>query len=261
MSGGIADPTARGSQSGLGGQQVIATTPEEAARAMADRLAEQLDRRLGQSNLVHLALSGGSSGTLLCDALAADKRLEARAWKRAHLWMVDERCVPDDDARLNFALIRDRLAPLLGLPSENLHPMPVMLPDGAADYARALAAALAQGSSTPGRLDAVVLGMGPDGHTDSLFPHSPALDERLRLVVLNDADTVVPPRPRMTMTYQVLNRARLILPLVTGASKRPALAAAASGKADFHALPISGVVPDPDSQMIWFLDRAAWPGG
>jgi 6-phosphogluconolactonase/glucosamine-6-phosphate isomerase/deaminase len=101
--------------------------------------------------------------------------------------------------------------------------------------------------------------MGPDGHIASLFPNSPALDEQVSSVVVNDGDTVTPPRPRMTMTYPVLNRARLIALLVTGAGKRPALTTLASGTANFRSLPVAGVTPRPDSEMIWYLDRAAAP--
>jgi 6-phosphogluconolactonase len=244
---------------GLRGQQVVCATPVEAAEALADRLAGHVGDRLQIVPEVHLAISGGSSGALLCDALAADLRLPAQAWHRAHLWMVDERCVPPDDARLNFALLRDRLAPLLGLPHGNLHPMPVMLADGAEAYQRELEAALASDGRPLARLDAVVLGMGSDGHTASLFPGSAALDQQTRLVVTNDGETVAPPRPRMTLTYPVLGQARLILPLVTGASKRPALARLAGGQEDLRSLPMAGVVPASDSAMVWFLDYAALP--
>ena len=136
--------------------------------------------------------------------------------------------------------------------------MPVMREDGARAYQQQLDAALSPGGHES-RLDAVVLGMGPDGHTASLFPHSPALDERVRGVVVNHGDTVTPPRPRMTMTYPTLNKARLIALLVTGASKRPALTALAAGTADVHDLPVAGLAPRPDSEMIWYLDQAALP--
>jgi 6-phosphogluconolactonase len=172
--------------------------------------------------------------------------------------MVDERCVPDDDPRLNFALVRDRLAPRVGLPDAHLHPMPVMLADGASRYQSEIEAALAQ---TAGRLDAVVLGMGADGHTASLFPYSPALGELERSVAMNDGATVVPPRPRMTLTFPALHRAKLLALLVTGESKRPALTALHSGVVDVLSLPIAGVIPRPDAEMVWYLDRAAQPSG
>jgi 6-phosphogluconolactonase len=245
---------------GLHGEQIVRKTPDQAAHALAERLIRHIRPRLQEAAFVHLALSGGTSGALLCDVLATDKTLSAEEWSRIHVWMVDERCVAESDPRLNFALVRDRLAAKVGLPSTNLHPMPVLVADGARAYQQQLEAALSQ-PTHDGRLDVVVLGMGPDGHTASLFPHSAALDEHVSHVVLNDGETVTPPRPRMTMTYPTLNSARLITVLVTGASKRPALANLADRSSDFHSLPIAGVVPVTQSEMVWYLDQDCLPAG
>jgi len=246
----------------LPGEQIVCPTAEQAARRLAERLTDHLRRRLNLVSAVHLALSGGSSTTLLASAHAEAEPLPASAWSRIHVWMVDERCVSDDDPRLNFNLVRDALLAGTPLPSANLHPMPVLEAHGAARYEADLRAALAERPSVEDRrLDAVVLGMGADGHTASLFPESPALDEDQRLVVLNDGDRVMPPRPRMTMTYPLLNRACWIALLVTGASKRPALERVLTTPRDFHALPITGIVPAPGSRLLWCLDQAAAPTG
>ena len=247
---------------GLRGEQRVCPTPEEAARVLAARLSAHLGQRLAGFSTVHWALSGGSSAKLLGPALAVEGFLSASQWSRMHVWMVDERCVSDDDPRLNFNLVRDALLAGTPLPSANLHPMPVLEAHGAARYEADLRAALAERPSVEDRrLDAVVLGMGADGHTASLFPESPALDEDQRLVVLNDGDRVMPPRPRMTMTYPLLNRACWIALLVTGASKRPALERVLTTPRDFHALPITGIVPAPGSRLLWCLDQAAAPTG
>lgn len=248
------------SPTGLRGETRVCPTAEQAADALADRLVRQVMQRLKAAPLVHLALSGGSSGALFCDTLANRRELSLAEWLRIHVWMVDERCVPDDDPRLNFTLIRDRLAPRVPVPSANLHPMPVLDAAGAATYDRNLTSALAA-PAYGGHLDAVVLGVGPDGHTASLFPRSPALNEKIRRVVVNDGDMVTPPRPRMTLTYPVLNNARLIAVLATNANKRPALAQLASGANDLHSLPIAGLVPSDHSEMAWFLDQEAAPIG
>ena len=247
-------------RAGLRGEQVVVATAEEAAGALADRLVRHLKQRLDVAPKVHLALSGGSSGALLCDALANRLELTMPEWLRIHVWMVDERCVPHDDRRLNFGLIRDRLAARVPVPSANLHPMPVLEARGDLTYERDLVAALAP-PPHEGALDVAVLGMGPDGHTASLFPGSPALDEKTRRIVINDGTTVTPPRPRMTMTYPTLNSARLIAVLVTGASKQAAVARLASGASDLHALPIAGIVPGKGSEMVWYLDKEASPNG
>jgi 6-phosphogluconolactonase len=245
---------------GLRGEQNVSPTAEEAARLLAARLAEHLRQRLAKVPLAHLALSGGSSTQLLGSALAAESALSASEWSRIHVWMVDERCVADDDPRLNFNLVRSVLITNVPLPAGNLHPMPVLAVDGAERYEALLRAALAAGRGMADhRLDAVVLGMGPDGHTASLFPETPALDERERLVVLNDGHRVAAPRPRMTMTYPLLNRAYLIALLVTGASKSAVLAQAAANPSNFVSWPVAGVVPAAGSKLLWFLDQNAAP--
>jgi 6-phosphogluconolactonase len=104
------------------------------------------------------------------------------------------------------------------------------------------------------------MGMGPDGHTASLFPHTPALDESHRWVRFNDGPTVMAPRPRMTLTYPVLCATRILAVHITGSAKRTALLAAAQAPSDFHNYPISGLQPGPDGQLVWYLDRAAVDG-
>lgn len=245
---------------GLPGELVIYPTAGEATARLARDLAAYLRERLAMTVPVHLALSGGSSAVLLGTALADPTILPASDWANLHLWMVDERCVPPQDPQLNFALLRDTLINRVPIAPTHVHPMPVLDPDGAVKYEAELQRALAV--RTPAgerRLDAVVLGMGPDGHTASLFPESPALDERQRLIVFNDGDKVTKPRPRMTMTYPLLNCARFIALLVTGASKQQALRAVAAKAGDFHALPVAGIAPSADARLCWYVDRAAWP--
>jgi len=237
---------------GLRGQLVLEASPEAAAQRLADDLVRVLQQRISEAGSVHLALSGGASPQRLYQLLAADARYAARDWGHTHLWLVDERCVPDDDPRLNFAMIRSALVDKVPIPAAQVHPMPVDLPDGDRRYAKALRQTLADG-----RLDAVVLGMGPDGHTASLFPHSPALDEHESWVRFNDGEHVTTPRPRLTLTYPLLCAARFLAVLVTGASKHAALLAAARAPDDLHAHPIVGIRPTEDSRLVWYMDRAA----
>jgi 6-phosphogluconolactonase len=245
---------------GLRGEKIVGPTAEAAGQLLADRLASHLRQRLAVVATAHLALSGGSSTKLLASALTAESALAALDWSRIHVWMVDERCVPPNDPRLNANLVRDTFVARVPLPAANVHAMPVDKADGASRYEAELCAALVgRPDANDRRLDAVVLGIGPDGHTASLFPRSPALEEQLRLIVLNDGDSVTPPRPRMTMTYPLLNRARLIALLATGASKRSALERAAASPLDFRALPVTGIVPAPGSSLLWCLDQEAAP--
>jgi 6-phosphogluconolactonase len=246
---------AHGNLRGLHGQLVIEASPESVAQRLADDIVHSLRQRLEEAGTAHLALSGGVSPKGLYQLLATDARYAASDWSRSHLWLVDERCVPDGDPRLNFAMIRSALADHVSVPRAQVHPMPVGLADGDRRYEDDLRRALARG-----RLDVAVLGMGPDGHTASLFPHSPALDERESWVRFNDGEYVLAPRPRMTLTYPLLCAARFLAVLVTGASKHAALLAAARAPDDLHTFPIVGIRPAADSQLLWYLDRAAVEG-
>lgn len=244
---------------GLAGEFTVWPTAEAAASALAATLVEHVRRRLSSVESVHLGLSGGSSATLLGSALQANHGLSPDECSRVHLWMVDERCVSDDDPNLNFSLVRSSVATALAIPSANLHPMPVLRIHGDREYEHAIEVALSKRPADDRRFDAVVLGMGTDGHTASLFPRSPALDEHQRLVVFNDGEQVVPPRPRMTLTYPALSSAHLITLLVTGAAKRATLARAGRDRPDPHDMPVRGLLPHRDSTMIWYLDQAAAP--
>jgi hypothetical protein len=136
--------------------------------------------------------------------------------------------------------------------------MPVLQVDGADLYEAELRAALAHaaGQRSPPRCRGLGHGLG--------WPHRQPFPRIARHSTnasawsyLNDGDRVTPPRPRMTMTYPLLGGAHLIALLVTGASKHWALKQAAQSPSDFHVLPVVGLVPGPDSRLLWFLDRAA----
>src|SRR5450759_4107743 len=119
---------------GLRGEQIVLPTAEEAARFLATRLAGHLHHRLAEVSHAHLALSGGSSTTLLGSTLTEGSPLTTLDWSRIHVWLVDERCVPAGDPRLNATLIRDTLVARVPLPATNWHPMPAQDADGAARY-------------------------------------------------------------------------------------------------------------------------------
>lgn len=244
---------------GLPGECRAWPTAIDASNELAKTLVEHLRVSLTSRESVHVALSGGSSAGLLGPALKANNRLSADDWSRVHLWMVDERCVSDDDPNLNFPLIRDGVAAPLAIPPANLHPMPVLRQHGDDEYEHAITTAFSDRAPDDRRFDAVVLGMGPDGHTASLFPRSPALDEHRRMVVFNDGDYVLPPRPRMTLTFPALISSHLIALLVTGTAKRAALARAGSERPTFHDFPVMGLSPRSDARLLWFVDRAALP--
>lgn len=213
----------------------------------------------------HLALSGGSTPLPFYRRLMVDPAFRELPWKRTHLWLVDERRVPDDDERCNWSNIADLLLDHSDIPRGQAHKMRQMAGDAAEHYEDELRRALAWREKGQDRLDFVLLGMGGDAHTASLFPRSPALQERERLVAINSGPSVTPP-DRVTMTYPILNSARYVAVLVSGSSKRETIAKLASvaGAGGVPAgaeqdYPVLGVKPIGDGMLRWFLDHDACP--
>lgn len=213
----------------------------------------------------HLALSGGSTPLPFYRRLMSDPTFRDLPWKRTHLWLVDERRVAEDDERCNWAGIAGYLLDHSDIPPAQAHPMKALDPLADEVYEAELRETLAWRERGQDRLDFVLLGMGTDGHTASLFPRSRALAERTRLVTINDGPGVTPP-DRITMTYPLINSARFIAVLVTGAGKKPTIervqsAVRSSGNSLelFQELPIMGVRPVGDGVVRWYLDHDACP--
>ena len=216
----------------------------------------------------HIALSGGSPPQPLYRRLMYDPNFRELPWSRTHLWIVDERRVPFEDERSNFRMIREWIVEHSDIPPQQVHPMTpfardeetgelIERPDADAAYEHELREHLGWRDKGHDRLDYVLLGMGGDGHTASLFPNSPALSIEDRLVAMNEGEGVVPP-PRITMTYPLINSARMIAVMVTGSGKREMVSRVASGRESSRDLPVLGVKPI-GGEMRWYLDRAACP--
>lgn len=219
---------------------------EAVSRAGADDLAELA--RASQGTF-RVALSGGSTPRRMHELLAAMGR-DALPWDRVELWWGDERTVPPDHPDSNFGMARRTLLDPLGL--TRYHRMEGERPPGpaAADYEAALVAAC----GTPPVLDLVFLGMGPDGHTASLFPGSPAVAERRRFVVANPVDSPVAKgkTTRLTMTVPALCAARHVRFLVAGADKAKVLKNVLEGPpGQFPSQLVEG------ADVRWYVDEAA----
>ncbi len=197
------------------------------AEAVAHHAADAIAGRIGDARRdgcdLHIALAGGTTPRRAYELLA---RIEG-SWKHVHLWLGDERCVPSDDPESNARMVRESLYANARAEPPQLHevPSPAIPEDAAWRYG------LEIHSRVPGVVfDIVLLGMGPDGHTASLFPGHPVLDVR-EAPVAPVRGAPKPPPERVTLTLPVLRRARFTLLLATGAEKREALARALAGDA------------------------------
>ena len=190
--------------------EVLADADAVAKKAAALIAAEALDAFAARGRFV-MAVSGGHTPWVMLRALAE----EDVPWKNVHIFQVDERVAPGGHADRNLTHLRASLLEHAPLPAQQIYAMPVEIPDlqsAAANYA----AELERIAGAPPVLDLVHLGLGPDGHTASLVPGDPVLDVMDRDVAVTG---VYQGRNRLTLTYPVINRARLILWLVTGSEK------------------------------------------
>jgi 6-phosphogluconolactonase len=195
--------------------QVLADD-DAVARAGAQIIAEAARSAVATRGRCSLALSGGRTPWLMLRALA-DHEVP---WQQVEIFQVDERVSPAGSPDRNLTRLRESLVASARLPPDSLHPMPVEASDlttAAASYARTLEAV----AGAPPVLDLVHLGLGPDGHTASLVPDDPVLEITAAWVAITQS---YQQHRRMTLTYPVLNRARAILFVITGAEKADALA-------------------------------------
>lgn len=241
----------------LPGSGVLRRDVEDITYALAADLFIHANNCVRSFGDFHLALSGGSTPMPLYARLMTDPAFRMFPWNRTHLWIVDDRCVEPNDDRFNYKHIHEYLGDHSGIPQRNLHPMPVLVDGGDVAYERELQQTLAWREKGHDRLDFVLLGMGDDGHTASLFPHSPALDAEHKLIAFNSGPAVTPP-DRMTMTYRLINASRFIAVLVTGSKKASTIAKITAPGASPRDLPILGVNP-LGGTLRWYLDHDACP--
>jgi 6-phosphogluconolactonase len=221
---------------------IVVDSPARLARTAAEWVVVRL-RDVAARNRVTFALSGGSTPRLLYQSLATEMAHRV-PWERIEFYFGDERCVPPSDADSNYRLAEEALFRGHLVDGGKVHRMAGEDPDPEA-------AAAEYGVELPPALDLLLLGVGPDGHTCSLFPGQPALDEKVRrVVVVKNAPK--PPSLRLTITPPVIAAARGVLVLCAGRDKAAAVAAALEGPLDIHACPAQLA-----RHGTWILDRAA----
>ena len=201
------------------------------------------------------ALSGGLTPRLLYQILAGRALLGRIQWNNVQLFQVDERCVPPDHPDSNYRMIREALLDNADIPPENFHRMRAEqkdLEEAAREYSCELARVLEPQDGLRPRLDIVFLGLGPDGHTASLFPGTPALEEQSVWVRPNHVEKLG--MSRLTMTFPLLNAAAHVIFLVAGADKAETLRKVLEGPPG--ALPAQRIQP-LDGSLSWFVDEAA----
>lgn len=203
---------------------VVAPTLEGAVRWVADTIVSDARAAVAHHGSFHLCLAGGSTPRDLYVLLSSALWRTRIEWENVHLYLGDERYVGSLDPRSNFRMIRETLVDRILIPPRNIHPVPTASGDPDADaqrYEAVLRDKVPAGAEGVPRFDVVLLGLGNDGHTASLFPGSSALDESTRLVV-----GVTPPNaptPRITLTPVVINAAARVVVLTAGALKAGAL--------------------------------------
>lgn len=227
------------------GDEVVVIPAEQWAEAVARRVAAALEAAIAARGAAALALAGGTTPRPAYRALA---RLPL-PWDRIDCYFGDERAVPPEHPDANYQMAAEALLDPAGVPAARRHRMP-------AERADREAAAREYGEPLPERLDLLLLGIGGDGHTLSLFPGSWALGETARRVVAVEAP--VPPHGRLTLTFPPIAAARARLVLARGAAKASVVAHALDGPADVAACPAQLARP-----AVWLLDpgaasRLAW---
>ncbi len=226
---------------------------EQLMQAAADMVAQLAKQAIIKRGRFSLVLSGGSTPRALYQLLATSPYHDEIEWANVHVFWGDERCVPPDDAESNYRTARESLLDQVAIPPTNIHRICGELSpeDAAKDYAQTLMSFF--GAGIP-QFDLVLLGMGDDGHTASLFPHTAALDETQEWVVANH----VPQKDvwRITLTLPVINAARQVMFLVAGAPKAKRLREVLYGPRQPLDLPAQSVQPT-NGNLLWLVDAAA----
>ncbi len=232
------------------------TTPQDLFQAAAEEVIHCAIASIEKRGRCTLVLSGGSTPKSMFQLIAANAS-SSLPWSKIFFFWGDERHVPPTDAESNYRMAQESLLSKVPVPPDNIFRIPSENPDASAaaqSYEETIRKFFSLKPGELPRFDLILLGLGPDGHTASLFPDTAALRENSRLVVSNWVEKLN--TSRITLTLPVLNAARRIAFLVSGADKAPVLHEVLEGKGPGEKYP-SKLVRPTDGKVVWFVDRAA----
>lgn len=239
-------------------EPIIRVLPDSKSMVIevADRIVDIANQTAAGGEMFSLFLSGGSTPKALYELLAGEPYRGRIDWRAAEFYFGDERCVPPDSDLSNYRMAKLALFDRVPIPEANIYRMKGELdPEEAAkQYGKMLKEKFFEGAPS-----VVLLGMGDDGHTASLFPHTTALKEGHHRCVANHVPYDYIPAGtnwRITLTYPFLNTAREVFILATGAGKAARIEEVLEGPNEYERLPIQGIAPTA-GRVTWFLDVAA----
>lgn len=234
----------------------VLTTPQEVSEVAAEEVVRCAKQAVTERGRFTIALSGGSTPKNLFNLLATNART-VLPWDRTFFFWGDERHVPPTDPESNYRMAEDTMLSKIPVAAGNVFRIPAENPDAAAAaeaYEQNLRKFFQLKAGEVPVFDLILLGMGPDGHTASLFPNSQGLQERSRLVIANWVDKLK--TSRLTLTLPVLNAARCVAFLVSGTDKASVLRTVLEEEASPEQYPSKLIKPE-SGKLIWLLDRAA----
>ena len=233
---------------------IICRDVDELSRKAAAQFVSLADAAISARGHFNVALSGGSTPRALYSLLASGEFSAQLAWRQIHLYFGDERCVAPDHAESNYRMAKEALLAQIPIPRANVHrmageKMPAL---AAAEYEAQLRQHFHSTEDAVPRFDLILLGLGEDGHTASLFPGSSALNENRRLVATTYVEKLN--AHRLTLTFPVINNAAQISFLVAGASK--AVIVKELLTTETHDYPAARIAPE-NGQLTWFVTQDA----
>ncbi|KQO64787.1 6-phosphogluconolactonase [Curtobacterium sp. Leaf261] len=225
--------------------------------SVAARFITKIIDVIDEQGQASIAISGGSVSTLVLKDIGDSPASESVDWSKVHVWWVDERWVPAGDADRNDTGTQTDFFDKVSIPAENIHRMPasdagLSIEEGAKAYADELLTAAKEGALAPS-FDITLLGVGPDGHTASLFPEFAQLSVKDASVVPVD-NSPKPPPLRLTVTYPVINASQRVWVILSGAEKASVLGLALAG-ASVDEVPVGGV--QGRKRTVFFVDEDA----